>query len=102
MTDIEQTPEPQPLEHAYSVTHYVRPAGNIGGWQQITSAEHTAEEAIAWIRQHVSGSRDAALGLAAAAPEALPAAPESEDLGAPAEPPAEASAPGEPEAEPQP
>lgn len=51
----EQTNESgAPLQHAYQVTHFVRPAGDYGGWSQVTSAEHTAEAALDWIRERVA------------------------------------------------
>lgn len=74
-------PNGQP-EHSYQVTHYIRPPGQFGSWQSIASAEHTAEDAIAWIRAHVAGSRDTAVG------QPLPAA-EQPEATTPDEPPAD-------------
>jgi hypothetical protein len=36
-------------EHAYQVTHYIRPAGNYGSWSQVTSGQLSAQTAVDWI-----------------------------------------------------
>jgi hypothetical protein len=98
MTISDQAPESAPLEHAYTVTHYVRPAGNLGGWSQVTSAERTAEAAIEWIAQRVAEVEHRPVGSAQTAAAPLPAGPEGEDQAVPAEGSAEAPVPAQPEA----
>lgn len=65
--------------HTYQITHYVKADGGFGGREMILSGEHSAEEAIAWIRQHMAGSRDASLHLADSAQETQTPAGEGND-----------------------
>ena len=72
----EVTPEAPPAEHVFTVTHYIRPAGNIGGWSQVTSAEGSAADAHQFIeeRQAEADARGLRPAVsAAAAPEPTPA-----------------------------
>jgi hypothetical protein len=58
----EQTQESgTPAEHAFSVTHFVRPAGQFGSWTQSTSPEGSAAEARAFIDTEQESAKAAGL-----------------------------------------
>jgi hypothetical protein len=75
MTD--QTTEPgAPAEHAFTVTHYIRPTGDYAGFAQVTTGELSADDAKAWIdgRSEVAAQQGlAGLQSATEPPEAAPA-----------------------------
>ena len=75
----EATPESVPAEHVFTVTHYVRPAGNIGGWHQVTSAESDAAAAHQFIEERQAEADAAGLrpAVSAAAPLEATSAGES-------------------------
>ena len=73
-----------PAEHVFTVTHYIRPAGNIGGWSQVTSAEGPAAAAHEFIEERQAEADRMALrpAVSAAAPPAATSADEpSQDVG---------------------
>jgi hypothetical protein len=79
------TPETTPAEHAFQVTHYIRPAGQYASWSQDTTAEVSAVEAAAWIEAQQAAAVE--LGLTDAQPA------QDAQAGAPVDAPAESAAP---------
>lgn len=73
-----------PAEHAFQITHYIRPASDIGGWHTRTTAEFNAADAHQWIDEQQAD----AVGLGLADAPAVLGALE----GAPADPPQETPA----------
>lgn len=72
MTD--QAPEAQPpAEVSYQVTVFRRPPGGQPGWQQHTSAECGADDAIGFIEQERDQAAADGLGESVAAAASIPA-----------------------------
>lgn len=60
----DQTEAGQLPEHAFTITHYIRPGNDYAGWSQVTSGEMSAGQAHDWLQarqEHAEqlGLRDA-------------------------------------------